>query len=216
MSDRFKANRRGTPKRRHQPRPLRTTVLIVCEGKETERNYFEELKREPWTSRHFAITVKRGKGGSREQIAQFAIDRKENSAVDFDEVWCVMDVESPAARDEMVSALAQLEQNGIGPCLSNPAFEVWLLAHFERTARAFLDCEGVITQLNGHWRDRFQLDYDKADTRVYTRLAGLVRDAIRNAKWVRETHHSLAVSTLDCNSATDVYRLVAEVTEPSE
>jgi len=86
MSDRFHANRRGTPKRRHQFRRLKTTLLIVCEGKETERNYFEKLKRDAWTSRHFAITVKRGKGGSREQIAQFAVDRKENSAVDFDEV----------------------------------------------------------------------------------------------------------------------------------
>ncbi len=216
MSDRFKANRRGTPKRRHQPRPLKTTLLIVCEGKETERNYFEELKREPWTSRYFAITVKRGKGGSREQVAQFAVDRKENSVDDFDEVWCVMDVESPAARDEMERASAQLEQNGIRPCLSNPAFEVWLLAHFERTARVFLDCESVIAELNGHWRDRFRLDYDKADPRIYTRLAELIRNAISNAKWVRETHHGLATSTLDCNSSTDVYRLVAQVIEPTE
>jgi len=127
-----------------------------------------------------------------------------------------MDVESPAARDETERAVARLQQNRIRHCLSNPAFEVWLLAHFERTARVFLDCECVITELNGHWRDRFHLDYDKGDPRIYTRLSGLVRDAISNARWVRETHHGLAASTLDCNSSTDVYRLVAQVTEPFE
>ena len=73
----------------------KTTVLIVCEGKETERNYFDQLKRDEPTRQNFSITVKRGKGGSRQQIAQFAVDRKNDVDADYDQVWCVMDVESP-------------------------------------------------------------------------------------------------------------------------
>jgi len=57
-------------------RPLKQTILIVCEGKETERNYFEALKKQDRFTENYTITVKKGKGGSREQIAKHAVKRK--------------------------------------------------------------------------------------------------------------------------------------------
>lgn len=134
--------RRSGPSRRHGPsRPQKTTVLIVCEGKETERNYFDQLKRDEPTRRHFAITVKRGKGGSRQQVAQSAVDRMNNADDDFDQVWCVMDTESPEGLEETQRAVKLLDANSITPALSNPAFEIWLLAHFEKTGTGFLNCD---------------------------------------------------------------------------
>jgi hypothetical protein len=192
-------------------RPRKRTVLIVCEGKETEPNYFDGLKREEPIRERFTITVKGGKGGSRLQVAQFAVDRKNEPGADYDEVWCVMDVERPEGLDEMRKALALLGGNSISAGVSNPSFEVWLLAHFERTGAAFLDCDAVIVRLNKHWQERFSIRYDKADDRIYDRLAKLTRKAVDNARWVREKHHGSVPCIVDCNSATDVYRLVARL-----
>ena len=85
------------------------------------------------------MKVMPGKGGSRQQIAQFAVERKENATDDYDEVWCVMDVEHPDGLDAMREALKMLEKHGIQAALSNPAIEVWFLAHFERTGAGFFE-----------------------------------------------------------------------------
>jgi hypothetical protein len=204
----FDRRRSGSSRRQHASRRRKTTVLIVCEGRETERNYFDQLKRDEPTRQNFAITVKRGKGGSRQQIAQFAVDRRNDGGDDYDHVWCVMDVESPEDLDAMRRALELLEANSISAALSNPAFEVWLLAHFEKTGKCFLNCDQVIAQLTKHWQTQFSADYDKADAQIYQRLAPLTEQAIANAKWVHETHHAPKSCIIDCNSATDVYRLV--------
>jgi hypothetical protein len=200
--------RRSGPTRRCGPkRPEKTTVLIVCEGKETEKNYFDQLKRNEWTKRHFAIKVKPGQGGSRQQIAQLAVDRKNDANADYDQVWCVMDVEKPEGLDDMRKALAILKDNEILSALSNPAFEVWFLAHFERTGTGFLHGDAVVNRLNGHWRRRFSADYDKSDAHIYRRLADLMDQAIENARWVRENHHGRK-DVIESNSSTEVDLLV--------
>jgi hypothetical protein len=189
-------------------------VLIVGEGKETEWNYFNglrlQLHKDGRTRKKLSIRVKRGKGGSRQQIAQFAVDCKNNSDAEYDHVWCVMDVESLQELDEVRGALQMLHANSISPALSNPSFEVWLLAHFEKTGTVFLNCDAVVARLNGHWRGQFTADYDKADERIYPRLAPFTDKAIANAKWVRKEHHNYDC-ILECNSATDVYQLVGRL-----
>ncbi len=194
-------------KRHYRPpkrvRPLKTSVLIVCEGK-TETNYFDKLKRDEVTSRRFAVTVKRGKGGSRDQIAQFAIERMNEGPDRYDFVWCVMDVEGPDQADAAAAAMGLLKNNSIEPCFSNPAFEVWLLSHFEKTGTAFPSGDAVVKRLARHWSD-----YDKTGLNIYPRVAALTDTAIQNAKWVRENHHGIENCVSRCNSATDVYRLVA-------
>jgi hypothetical protein len=185
-------------------------VLIVCEGRETEPNYFAQLKQEACVKKNFSVKVKRGKGGSRQQIAQFAVERKEHAADDYDEVWCVMDVEHPDGLNAAREAWKRLGANGIKAALSNPAIEVWFLAHFERTGAGFLNGDAVIARLNKCWNERFQTNYDKADERIYHRLANLTDQAIANAQWVRECHHSGA-NVIDANSSTEVDGLVGKL-----
>jgi hypothetical protein len=205
---RFDRRRSGSSRRQRASRPRKTTVLIVCEGKETEPNYFRQLMNDDWTKQHFSITVKRGKGGSRQQVAQFTVERKELADREYDQVWCVMDVESPEDLDAMRQALEVLNANSISAALSNPAFEVWILAHFEKTGTGFLNCDQVVGRLNKHWQKHFSADYDKADAQIYHRIASFTDLAIANAKWVHERQHAPKKCIIDCNSATDVYRLV--------
>lgn len=210
------SRRRGRWARDSQRRPEKRTVLIVCEGRETERNYLDSLKREDSATRRFTVTVSRGKGGSRQQIVQRAVDRKNDRDGDFDEVWCVMDIErldTEESRKNLKAAILIASQNQVTLYLSNPAFEVWILAHFIRSSRQFNDCDAVILELNKYWKAEFQVDYSKNDNRIYVRIADRTLAAIENAKAVREQDHRDKVEIADCNSATEMYRLVRHLTQ---
>jgi hypothetical protein len=189
---------------------LKVTVLIVGEGRETEANYFNGLKRLDEVSARFTITVKRGRGSNPESVVQEAIGHKqvaERRSEDYDEVWCVLDVEGPDKRESLGKARTLANQNGIRLCLSNPSFEVWFLAHFVRTRRSFRDGAAVIVELNRHWPRVSAAAYNKSDEQVFERLEGLLEEGVRQAKAVRENDHHEA-DTADCNSSTEVYRLV--------
>jgi hypothetical protein len=133
--------------------------------------------------------VQKGKGGSCLDVVQQAIAEKEKAAArreEFDEVWCVFDVERADQPEQLTKARTLAEKHGILLALSNPSFEVWLLAHFARTKRAFADCDRVIEVLNKHWQRKFGRDYEKNDEQLYARLANRTRTAIDNAQAVRE------------------------------
>lgn len=211
-------NRRSQAHRRPESRSSRqrkmTTVLIVCEGIETEPNYFEDLKREDVVLKELSIKVVPGHGGSRQQIVQRAVNLKHRSHVDYDEVWCVMDTErlnNVETRQDYRAALKITADHGIQMALSNPAFEVWLLAHFVRTSRTFNDCDAIIVDLNKHWNRQFQREYEKSDPRIYTRLAGLLTAGLENSRSVREQDHPNKPDIADCNSSTEVYRLISRL-----
>jgi hypothetical protein len=198
---------RALRRRRSSRKPL-IRILIVGEGRETERNYFDALKREDEVGVKFFVTVRKGKGGSREQIAQNAVDRKREAPDDYDVVFCVMDVEHSAHATSLKKALALLGRHKIIPCLSNPSFEIWLNAHFERTSASFRDSGAAVLHLNVHWKKYFRCDYDKANQDNYSRLTDFQSAALKYAKEVRETDHGRHKPTCDCNSSTDVYKLV--------
>jgi hypothetical protein len=202
------------PIRRRQTRPIKTKVLIVGQGRKTEPNYFRGLKREDAVTRKFAVSVKKGRGLSPEAAVEQAItlqQQAQNREETYDKVWCVLDVEGPANRASLGRAAKAAAENEIALCRSNPCFEVWLLAHFERRARAYSDCDAVIVQLNTHWRRHCGQDYEKNDERVYDRVSELTATAIANAQSVRETHHRGKTDVADCNSATEVYLLLQKL-----
>lgn len=197
---------RRTPRRKK----LKKTILIVCEGEKTERYYLDGLKREETVSKAFAITVVPGKGGSRSQIIERAINQKAQRK-GMDVVFCVPDTESLEtiqAKADLAAARQEAARNDIALYLSNPAFEVWFLAHFIRTSRFFRNCEAVIVELDRKWNDAFGQPYDKSDDRMYQRLATHTQDAVNNAKMVVEIDHREKSDITDRNSSTDFYRLV--------
>ena len=132
-----------------------------------------------------------------------------NQGEDYDEVWCILDVEAQHERD-FSEVIRFAQEQEIGLCLSNPVFEVWLLAHFERTARPFQDYDAVRTVLNKRWMKEFGQDYQKNDERIYERLRSRTDSAIDNGRWVLENHHK-SERSLGANSSTEVYRLVGKL-----
>ena len=160
---------RGRIRRTSKKRKLKKTILIVCEGEKTERYYLDGLKREETISEAFAITVVPGKGGSRSQIIERAINQK-TQRKGMDVVLCVLDTESLETiqvKEDLAAARQEADRNNITLYLSNPAFEVWFLAHFRRTSQSFKDCDAVIVELNKEWNAAFRQPYNKSDDKVY-------------------------------------------------
>jgi hypothetical protein len=129
----------------------------------------------------------------------------------MDVALCVLDTESlenPQVKEDLEAARQEAASNNIILYLSNPAFEVWFLAHFRRTSRSFRNCDAVIVELDKEWGKAFRQPYDKSDDKVYRRLAGRTQDAVTNAKSVVEIDHKEKTDITDRNSSTDFYQLV--------
>lgn len=194
----------------HKRKPKKT-ILIVCEGEKTERYYLDGLKREETIRKAFAITIVPGKGGSRRQIIERAINKKNERRKEIDAVLCVFDTESlenPQVREDLEAARQEARHNGITLYLSNPSIEVWFLAHFKRTSQSFKDSKAVIAELDKKWGPAFKQPYDKSDERMYKKLARRTQTAVNNAKMVVEIDHREKPDIADRNSSTDFYQLV--------
>ena len=201
---------RSRTKRGSQRKKSKTTVLIVCEGEKTERYYLDGLKREETISEAFKITVVPGRGGSRSQIIERAINQK-TKREEMDIALCVLDTESletNQAKEDLAMARQEADRNNITLYLSNPSIEVWFLAHFKRTSQSFKDSKAVIVELDKEWGPAFRQPYDKSDERMYKKLARRTQTAVNNAKIVVETDHKEKPDVADRNSSTDFYQLV--------
>jgi hypothetical protein len=110
-------------------------LLIVCEGKLTEPQYFRgfanacenpRVKLEIAPEAGVPLTVvtlarDRKKAAEREAV------KEEDDNIEFDSVWAVFDVDD---HPNIPTAIQMARDNAINLAVSNPAFELWLLLHF--------------------------------------------------------------------------------------
>ena len=99
-----------------------------------------------------------------------------------DEAWCVFDIEQVGTHHSLEQALAYARKRNFQLALSNPAFEYWLLLHFERTGRAFTNATEVINSLSHHIPN-----YSKSMA-VYRLVREQTEQAIDNAESLRSLH----------------------------
>lgn len=97
------------------------TILIVCEGKNTEISYFNQLRFRS------AKIVPVGEGYNTVSLVERAeeIANKER----FDEVWCVFDCDDFPAH-HFDNAIKMILNKGFKFAYSNQAFEYWIILHF--------------------------------------------------------------------------------------
>lgn len=200
------------PQRPSNPRPRKRSLLIQCEGSKTEPNYLEELCKACGVRQRLEVKVRPGKSQNARVTVEAAIterSRKRQGECHYDAVCCVLDVEHAAHEASLSEAVTLAQKHSVRLFLSNPSFEVWLVAHFERVKRDFADGGAAEAHLNTHWRKHFGCDYDKGDPKLYAKLADKVGDALENAQWTLEVFHENAPSR-SANAATEVYLLVQE------
>lgn len=209
-----KAKRRAEPslEREMPAKAEKPTILIVCEGQNTEPSYFRKFKLS-------SATIKAiGNGCNTTTLVSQAIGLSQKDT--YDQVWCVFDKDQFPAND-FNEAIAVAIANNLGVAYSNQAFEYWFILHF-------LDHQGGAMDRG---------DYDKM-INDYARPLGATYDG-RGSKLVTEgfftvlnsidpfTHRprvELAIARAERNynalpkaspateeSSTTVFRLVREI-----
>ncbi len=141
------------PQRIPNPRPRKRSLLIQCEGQKTEPNYLDELCKACGVRQRLAVKVRPGKGQNAVVTVEAAITEGSRRLLGeriYDDVWCVLDVEHAAHEAKLNEATALAREHNIRMFLSNPSFEVWLIAHFERATRDFADGGAAEAYLNTH------------------------------------------------------------------
>jgi hypothetical protein len=146
--------------------------------------------------------VEAAKEAREERKAQ--VDRDQDDP--FDEVWVVFDTEGPQNLQRQRAARGAIEQArtlDILTAVSNPAFEYWLLLHFEWCVTPLEDGAAVCHLLKKHIPD-----YDKGKD-CYSITRPHVQTAIERAKPLfKERHKYSSNHPCDCHPCTEVYRLV--------
>jgi hypothetical protein len=180
-------------------RRLVTRLLIVCGGRQTEKQYFDGLL---GSERNAAVSVKiKPRAKSPTEVVRYAQALRRDNRDDFDEVWCVLDVDE---FQDVAAAVALARRSGIKMAISNPCFELWLLLHIS-AHNAAISTRDVQRLL------RKQLpSYDKSDLSFADFAAG-VRDACERGRLLDPTGDAH-----DVNPSTGVWRVAAKIQRHDE
>lgn len=141
--------------------PPRQSFLIICEGQETEKNYFNSFRANK-SVEDFEV---KGLGANTLSLVQKALEIRANleakREAPFDQAWCVFDRDSFPAQN-FNAALQLATQNGFHVAYSNQAFELWYLLHFDFHNAAIsrtLYSEKLSAKLGFHYRKNSPLTY---------------------------------------------------------
>jgi len=186
--------------RRQACRSARPRILIVCEGKKTEPDYFRSF---PVTSADIRIV---GEGFNTKSLVAYA-RRKEQEALEdkdpYDRVWCVFDADS-FSKEQFNAAVQMAESSGFRAAYSNEAFELWYVLHFEYLTAA-LKRGRYNTKLTGH----LGVKYKKNRSDMYERLKSRQAQAVKRAEQLCALHKGLPPA--DRKPCTTVHLLVKEL-----
>ncbi len=164
-----KLSPKGTPLRARstEQRELRQRILIVCEGKQTEPNYFKRF-------RVNAVVEAFGLGRSPLDLVKYAQDYRKKEG--FDQAWVVFDRDNVQA-SQFNQAIHEAQKSGIKVAYSNPFFEVWFLLHYGYHNTP-MNREKYIEKLS----QNLKRPYQKNDSSLYDDLLPRQRMAISNAQ----------------------------------
>lgn len=173
----------------------------MCEGKDTEVNYFEHFN-----SRYSRVDVKvadkrsrgknKGKVSDCENLVKRAIYFKKNkydiNEEDGDRIWCIFDTDINCSNNNSVqSKIDEIEKakkisnnNKIRLGISNPCFELWYFLHFKYTTAYLKDYDAVKSKLEEETPIK---DYEK-NKDIYNLLRNKTNNAIKNGERLRIYH----------------------------
>jgi len=170
-------------------------ILIVCEGKETEKQYFDAFR----VARVKPVVY--GLGKNTVSLVKEAIKLKAKG--EYKQVWCVFDIDDFCV-DQVNEAIRLAKANKIKPVYSNQSFELWFLLHFDFIHTA-IDRKQYLVKLS----EKLGVEYKKSLPNMYLRLSTRQKDAITNAQKLMKKYSS--PDPCRDNPSTTVYQLVEEL-----
>ncbi|HEY4288406.1 MAG TPA: RloB family protein [Puia sp.] len=210
---------RRETKRKKDIKPKRKYYLIVCEGVQTEPNYFEAFKeRLPkgvLTSCHIEIE---GAGQNTESLVDETIRLinawSSETGRQIDKAWVVFDRDSFKAQQfNNAVQRCSVEKPEIGCAWSNEAFELWYLLHliyFDTSIRRTEYQRMLEEQLSTKMGENFKYTKNSKNMYILLNQYGDVNFAIENAmrleqQWDGQTNYA------NQNPCTRVHHLVKEL-----
>lgn len=183
--------------------------LIVCEGKKTEPNYFNGLKRkinEKYGNKVDVLIPNidvKGTGMNTTSLVKYTQKTVNHANKVYGQVWVVFDKDD--YNDEQFdSAIKNCDYN---VAWSNPNFEVWLLAHFKKVNR-YISKDDVLQELSKEFQKKGLGDYTKNDTNIFDKVTseGKLHTAIKNCEHMEELNKDGLASQR--NPMTKIYKIV--------
>ena len=174
---------RPTSRRYSRPtnkKPLRKRFLLLCEGIETEPNYFEYFQKIGRDNQTVTIQIE-PLGVVGITVVREAIQRKkQDNSYKEDEVWCIFDKDAKKENNNQHNfneAIRLAFKNELNLAVSNDAFELWFLLHYEYY-QSETHRKNIIKILN----KKLENKYEKNCTDMYYQLKDKQSDAIKFAK----------------------------------
>ena len=188
------------------------TILIVCEGENTETSYFKQFR---LTS---AKIKAKGEGYNTLSLVEQAAKIQEKGK--YDQVWCVFDKDS-FTLNNFNSAIQMAEAMGFGIAYSNQAFEYWLILHFEDHQGGPMPRTDYNQKLN-RYINPLGAEFDgetnkKVSSKFFDLLYGIDTDTGKNRTHLAITRSKRNFDKFDHKSpaleesSTTVFRLVEEI-----
>lgn len=188
------------------------TILIVCEGQNTEPSYFRQFRLSS------AIVVPVGEGRNTISLVNRTIQLAKIG--NYDQLWCVFDRDDFKESD-FNGAISLAEANNFGVAYSNQAFEYWIILHFEDHQGTGMHRHDYATKINLLLKP-YNLFYDGTKSKFITEEIFNLLDGIDQK--LKKERKLLAIERARRNynqfdqknpakgeSSTTVFRLVEEL-----
>ena len=178
--------------------------LIVCEGKQTEPNYFNGLKKkinEKYGNKVDvlipSIEVK-GTGKNTTDLVNHTDKFVNYSNKRYGQVWVVFD-----------KAIRTCDYN---VAWSNPNFELWILSHLKRVTK-YISKADILKELNKEFQKNGLGEYKKNDEKIFEKVTsdGKIHMAIDNCKLMEKINENGQASQR--NPMTQVYKVLEGLKE---
>ena len=195
----------------------RPTILIVCEGENTEPSYFRQFKLSS------AIIKPVGEGYNTISLIKRAIQLSTEKL--YDQVWCVFDADPKPDNQNQAKnfndAIELADNEGLGVAYSNQAFEYWLILHLDDHQGGGMKRSDYNKKINKLLK-QFGLTYEGEEKKIITEeifevLDGVDKKTNKERKWLaisraeRNYNHFDHTNPAKEESSTTVFRLVAEL-----
>ena len=183
--------------------------LIVCEGKKTEPNYFNGLKRrinEKYENKVDVLIPNidvKGTGMNTTSLVKYTQKTVNHANKVYGQVWVVFDKDD--YNDEQFDSA--IDNCNYNMAWSNPNFELWLLAHFKKVNR-YVSKDDVLQELSKEFQKKGLGDYTKNDINIFDKVTseGKLHTATKNCEFMEELNKDGQASQR--NPMTKVYKIV--------
>ncbi|GIJ26536.1 hypothetical protein Vqi01_16980 [Micromonospora qiuiae] len=180
-------------------RPELRTIVVFCEGKNSEPDYVNGLKRLPEIVDNTALNLEiHPEQGVPLTLVKMAAERLADPEVD--ECWCIFDVEWPKNHPNLFAAKQLAQAKGVGLVISNPCFEVWLILHHRDLTKfvSTAEAESMSRKLDGRAGK-------SVDSAIYMPLR---KQAVRRAELLERRHARNDTSFPDDNPSSGMHHFL--------